>query len=390
MSEAPNYATFGGTVEEFVSYVKNDWDPKLPPQIDRAQRRFATAADAQRFVNAHFSSGGGGAEVPLPQCVRRLYSQPFLAQRSPQWFEARSKCLTASDFAGAIGVNRHQTPRAVILKKTRGSAPFDGNNATRYGVEHEDRAVHRYERDHGCVVLDFGLLSHWTLFENKRDDETPEQCFARIHADDSSTAAAGATAGVGAGAVAVPPTLDDWRWLKGSPDGAAIHPVRDDDGVIVAFRAYLIEVKCPVRNYVPQFIAQQYYPQVQLLMELMDLDAAHFVQYQAPTLGVNERFDVLLVARNRDWMSTARRIAAPIWDGIMLRRRVAEAANADADGDDAEAAAEIECCNTWVKNQSGELVRRFPAYVIADSKKKELDTERRRVEIRVDRLQFRT
>jgi hypothetical protein len=274
----------GESVEDFVRRFRNFQRPE-PPRVDREERKFNNYREAEIRL---------GRE--LPPNVRKCFAQPRIEQRTPKWFAARGDAITSSDFAAAIGANPWQSPHKLVEKKTIGSAEFGGNWATEYGVLNEDRALHRYEQETGAFTFDFGLVSHHKLFEELSDEESLDaqkqmEWFVKMHQDEN---------------------MERWTWLKGSPDGLAVLP----DG-----RNVLVEIKCPVSKFVRQKISSYYYPQVQLLMWLMDLEECHFVQYNPPDDFHEEKFDLLVVPRNREWMDAAVTVARATWEAILFQRK---------------------------------------------------------------------
>jgi len=80
-----------------------------------------------------------------------------IAQLSPEWFEARSKLLTASDFGAAIGFNPYCSRQELFRRKT-GESVFEGNEATDWGSAHEADAIFDYEAALGVLVRPSGLV----------------------------------------------------------------------------------------------------------------------------------------------------------------------------------------------------------------------------------------
>jgi putative phage-type endonuclease len=91
---------------------------------------------------------------------------------TPEWHEARKKCIGASEAAAACGVSEWSQPLEIYLRK-RGEIPeFEGNDATRLGTLLEPVVLAEYERRTG---LD--LVTHLPLFthtENPFIGATPD------------------------------------------------------------------------------------------------------------------------------------------------------------------------------------------------------------------------
>jgi putative phage-type endonuclease len=134
--------------------------------------------------------------------------------------------LTASQIATAISINPYQS-RDSLIKQYAGvninnADVFTGNEATRHGEKYEDEAVEKYEKEHDCKVLTFGLMPF--LFH------------------------------------------DDQHFLGGSVDGITT------DG-------RLVEVKCPFRRKIKSEIPAYYHPQVQSMMHGFGLLSVNFIEY---------------------------------------------------------------------------------------------------------------
>lgn len=178
--------------------------------------------------------------------VKRLLLRENTAQRTAEWYKARKGMLTASDVATAMGANPYKS-RAVLLrdKCCPEDRVYSDSTATRWGNKYEDEAVALYEKRTGRRVLTFGLFQS-----------------------------------------------EVYRWLGGSPDGVTT------DGI-------LLEVKCPISRAIEDSVPSHYLAQLQVLMEVLDLEVAHFVQYRPEGPFSGEEFVVTVVPRDRDWFAAA-------------------------------------------------------------------------------------
>jgi len=174
-------------------------------------------------------------------------------QRSMEWFRLRGNMLTASDLASALGVNFFKGPDSLILEKC-GYKKFSGNENTARGIRLEPIVRDMYDAKYNTKTHEIGLLVH------------PE-----------------------------------YQWLGGSPDGVT------NEGI-------LIEIKCP-KKLCPK-IPEYYYPQVQLLMEIMDLEECDFVQY----CEEKDSMTVLRVPRSREWFREKLPIMKRFWDTVLYKR----------------------------------------------------------------------
>jgi putative phage-type endonuclease len=203
------------------------------------------------------------SEALVHPTVRHLLSLPQPAQRTPEWFAARYKRLTASDVATALGDNPYQSPDTLILQKCGHGEKFEGNEATRHGQFWEEHVQKLFCERHGWDHYDGGLLLH--------------------------------------------PSID---FLGGSPDGMMSRP----DGSACA----LLEIKCPLRRQIkPGEIPKHYYPQVQLCMEICDVDLLFYVEFQPETLISDEVFSVMEIARDREWFAEKLPLLEAFWKQVL-------------------------------------------------------------------------
>ena len=83
-----------------------------------------------------------------------------MKQKSPQWFEERSKRLTASDFGSAAAVKGAYKSRAALWRLKTKREWTEPNAYMAFGNEAEPVARHRYEVVSGLLVNECGLFIH--------------------------------------------------------------------------------------------------------------------------------------------------------------------------------------------------------------------------------------
>ncbi len=186
--------------------------------------------------------------------VEELIRKTYDDQRSPEWFAMRGNMLTASDVASAIGSNFFKSPESLVLEKC-GYKKFNGNQNTERGTRLEPLVRDMYDSTMKCKTHEIGLLVH------------------PVH-----------------------------KWLGGSPDGVT------EEGV-------LVEIKCP--NKISNKIPDYYYPQVQVLLEIMDLDVCDFIQYCEP----KNELKILRVERSREWFEKYLPVMRKFWDTVLFKRQ---------------------------------------------------------------------
>ncbi len=98
--------------------------------------------------------------------LKKLQLQPYIAQRSPEWYELRKQRLTASDTAQALGVGKFGSKNQLIQKKAKEvfphlAIPFKTMPAMKWGIMFEPMALRCYCRVRGNMVThEFGLIPH--------------------------------------------------------------------------------------------------------------------------------------------------------------------------------------------------------------------------------------
>ncbi len=193
--------------------------------------------------------------------VQELISKEYDAQRSEAWLKLRGNMLTASDAATAIGVNPYEKQEDLILKKC-GHGTFNGNFATQHGNKYEDEARDIYCAKYNEVAHEIGLHPH-----------------------------------------------PKYTWLGGSPDG-------------ITESGKLIEIKCPLKREIKPEVPVYYMPQLQLLMEILDLEEAVFIQYKPSeiTWPKPEEFVLVEVKRDRQWFQDKLPIMENLWKRVLHHR----------------------------------------------------------------------
>ena len=76
----------------------------------------------------------------------------------------------------------------------------------------------------------------------------------------------------------------------------------------------LVEIKCPNKlcNKIPDY----YFPQVQVLLDINDLEECDFVQYHQPT----DVLKIIRVPRDRVWFEKALPKMKKFWDQVLYKR----------------------------------------------------------------------
>jgi len=188
--------------------------------------------------------------------VQKLLEKQYADQKSDEWLKLRGTMLTASDVATALGDNPYEKPSSLILKKCGVPSEFKGNDATRHGEKYESVARDLYCEKTGEVAHELGLVQH------------PEI-----------------------------------KWLGGSADG-------------VTESGRLIEIKCPVSRKIENKVPKHYLPQIQILLEVLNLDECDFIQYRPEPL----EYQVTTIKRDRDWFAERLPKLQAFWDEVIYKR----------------------------------------------------------------------
>lgn len=188
-------------------------------------------------------------------------------QRTEGWYQMRNGMITASDVGTVLGSNKYSSRIQVLRNKVDAvlsigiGETFTGNEATKWGQDHEDMVRDRFAKEYSVECYDSALLPH-----------------------------------------------PDHPWVGASPDGLVSSPEE----------ASLIEIKCPLRrmpkeNYIPPY----YYDQMQLQLEVTGLDKCYFVEWKPGNRMFDEDiFQVQVVKRDPSWWTGALPKLRKFWDEV--------------------------------------------------------------------------
>ena len=193
--------------------------------------------------------------------VEALIEREYAAQRSDEWLKLRGNMVTASDAATVLGLNPYEKVDDFILKKC-GHGTFHGNEATEHGNKYEDEARDMYCAQYNEVCHEIGLHPHPT-----------------------------------------------YTWLGGSPDG-------------ITESGKLVEIKCPLRRKLTPEVPVYYMPQIQLLLEILGLEEAVFIQYKPYDLTwpAPMEFVVTEVKKEPGWFDKYLPVFDDVWKRVLRHR----------------------------------------------------------------------
>jgi putative phage-type endonuclease len=206
-----------------------------------------------------------------PAIGKLLQAHPLVMQHSKRWHKLRQCMLTASNAPAVCGTNAWCSAEKMFQRKT-GQLKLDGeaSDATRYGNEFEP-----YARAKVVSHTGLSLVEVWDA-EKK---EVTGDVGLRQH--------------------------PKYPWLGASPDGL--------------FKCgFMLEIKCPKTRSIKHLCPPEYYPQVQVQLEVCDLEYCIFAQFRPPSIFKKGELDLVLVQRDRAWFaSKLATVFLPFWERVV-------------------------------------------------------------------------
>lgn len=163
------------------------------------------------------------------------------------------RLITATEVAAVLNLDPFCSRFHIYRKKAeprKGLRPAPPTEAMIWGRRYEPRALEMYAASRGAHLLHPGMVVHETV-----------------------------------------------PYLGGIPDAVT------SDGT-------LVEVKCPMRRRILAEVPPYYVPQLQVLMEILGLERAHFVQFHPDSPGLT----VVEVPRDRAWFERSLPVLQRFWD----------------------------------------------------------------------------
>lgn len=177
--------------------------------------------------------------------IRAILSLTGAAQKSQEWLDFRALHITGSELASILGCGCGGGGVGAAFRNKVGLGErFRGNQYTEWGNFYEDEAIGVFSKLKG------------------------ERCFTDLPCIAHK---------------AIP-------FLAASPD-------------FVTASGWAGEVKCPPKRPITDEVPKYYYPQLQLVMEVLDLDWCFFVQYRPAIEEQPMVFSCVEVARDRVWFA---------------------------------------------------------------------------------------
>ena len=153
------------------------------------------------------------------QQLEVLKAIPNIEQRTPEWYEARKRLVTASSLAQALGLGKYKSQKDLIIEKCGyKEVPFMTAPPLIWGTKYEPVAGEIYKRRNNTELYEFGLIPHPTI-----------------------------------------------SFFGASPDGIT------DCGT-------MLEIKCPYMRKITGEIPQEYFYQIQGQLDVCDLNECDYVE----------------------------------------------------------------------------------------------------------------
>ncbi len=202
--------------------------------------------------------------------VQLLQSIPQPAQRSPEWYEQRSRLITSSNIPTILGDNPYKSPSEYLEELIDPTIrTFNGSVATIHGQVYETPAVNAYCDSLDYTGVELGLIR---LIDNPWHGE-----YGRIREN-------------------------NLNWIAGSADYLSwpkeVQTVSKDDCITV-------EIKCPFNNPKLKWgeIPKYYYAQVMFNMFILDTPRADFVQMIPQGFkGSGYQMNIVRIYRDDAWI----------------------------------------------------------------------------------------
>jgi putative phage-type endonuclease len=189
----------------------------------------------------------------IQSMLNDYYNRSYHDQKSDDWLKIRTNYITASAVANAIGVKGEAAKNQLLVEKiTLGkSTKFTGNLATHWGERYEPVAnsLYIYRNNKQCMIHEYGLIPHKTI-----------------------------------------------DFLGVSTDGV-IEYTSNISTIKNKNQLLNLEIKCPMSRKIDGLVPVQYYHQIQLQLEVLNLKLSEFLEcefteYSNVDEFINDKTDI--------------------------------------------------------------------------------------------------
>lgn len=156
-----------------------------------------------------------------------IENQPKHEQRTPEWFEVRHNCITASMISKVLGTETERNT-ALYDKTADEVKQVQYGTAARHGVKYEAMAQRIYEIENNVTISEYGCIVH-----------------------------------------------KDISYLASSPDGV-VTSLKDTNDTLLLGR--MLEIKCVYSRLIHGLPKKEYWMQTQIQLEVCDLEYCDFFE----------------------------------------------------------------------------------------------------------------
>lgn len=164
--------------------------------------------------------------------LNNLLRIPKIVQKSPEWYDARTKLITASDMAQALGKGKFGSSKDIFRKKCGYEVTTFNPDIPplKWGIKYEDVACSIYSNRNNVKIHDFGLIKHET-----------------------------------------------YKFFGASPDG-------------ISELGIMLEIKCPYKRKITGDVPLQYYYQIQGQLDTCNLEECDYLECKFVEYKTEEEF----------------------------------------------------------------------------------------------------
>lgn len=199
------------------------------------------------------------------------------------WLLERDSMLTCSDFAAAMGEDNCKSALRLFRQKTNQETLIRNN---------------------------FGSLEHFLTSEGNRQEDLVRKFYESLDPENNAPVFDRFSCVRHSETPGRPASDPKYSWLGGSPDG------------IVGPSGRLIEIKNAIsRTMVSGGVPKKYFPQIQGLMEIFNIEECDYIEYHTARTSVEaDTWQVIRSKRDREWWAQALPKLKAFWDKVLEYR----------------------------------------------------------------------
>ena len=222
----------------------------LPFMKNPSDIQAAVSDAAQTWFTEHHDALLESLESPVaPERITALLERPQIEQHTPEWYAERGSCLTASEikalFCGSRGTLLRSKVAAIRHSQCAGPTP------TPHATVQSSHTPVAISMDNGEMVA--------TVWGHRFEPVVRDIYELEIAGVDTVCDTLGRL------------THATVPWLKASPDGLVVRG---------SLAGRVVEIKAPKTRVPGAFVPDDYWFQMQVQMEVMDMDAVDFLEAQ--------------------------------------------------------------------------------------------------------------